>query len=111
MLNGLHYLAFNPVRAGLAQSPADWPWPGVAAHLWGRDDALVRVAPVLEIVPDFALLLEMSLAEAMEMKGFETKSANGHPAGTPEFIAMAEAKLGRNLQPGRPGPKRRDGQS
>ena len=34
----------------------------------------------------------------MDIKGFETKSANGRPAGTPEFIAMDEAKLGRNLR-------------
>ena len=37
----------NAVRAGLAAPPDAWPWSSVAAHLKGRDDALVEVAPVL----------------------------------------------------------------
>ena len=34
-LNALRYLAFNPVRAGLAASPEAWPWSSVRAHLRG----------------------------------------------------------------------------
>ena len=105
VLNGLRYLAFNPVRAGLARAPADWPWSSAAAHLAGRDDALVRVAPALELAAGFAQLLEMSLAETMAMHTFETKSANGRPAGSPAFIAEVEAKLGRSVRRGKPGPK------
>ena len=39
------------------------------------------------------------------MQGFETKSLNGRPAGTPEFIARVEARLGRSLRRGKPGRK------
>jgi putative transposase len=77
VLTGLRYLAFNPVRAGLAPTPGAWQWSSVAAHLRGRDDALVSGAPVLERVSRFADLLEMSLEERMDMQGFETKSLNG----------------------------------
>jgi putative transposase len=59
-LNALRYLAFNPVRAGLAVSPEGWPWSSVRAHLQGRDDALVQVGPALERAPRFADLMEMS---------------------------------------------------
>ena len=62
-LNALRYLAFNPVRAGLAASPQAWPWSSVRAHLAGRDDALVEVGPALERAPRFADLLELSLDE------------------------------------------------
>ncbi len=55
---------------------------------------------MLERVPRFADLLELSLAEQMVPEGFETKSANGRPLGPPDFIAMFEQKLGRAVQPG-----------
>jgi len=49
----------------------------------------------------------MSLEEQLEMQGFETKSLNGRPLGTADFIAMVEQKLGRSLRRGKPGPKAR----
>ena len=104
-LNALRYLAFNPVRAGLAARPESWPWSSVAAHLAGRDDALVSVAPALERAPRFADLLDLPLAEQMALEGFETKSANGRPLGPPAFVAAVERMLGRSLAPGKPGPK------
>src|SRR5438309_9571212 len=39
------YVALNPVRAGLVDRAEDWPWSSVGAHLAGRDDAPVTVAP------------------------------------------------------------------
>ena len=105
VLNALRYLAFNPVRAGLAARPEDWPWSSVRAHLAGGDDALVSVAPALERAPRFADLLELSLAEQMALEGFETKSANGRPLGTPDFVTAVERLLGRSLQPERRGRK------
>jgi putative transposase len=32
LINAVRYLAFNPVRARLAASPADWPWSSVACR-------------------------------------------------------------------------------
>ena len=93
------------MRARLAARPESWPWSSVAAHLNGRGDALVSVAPALERAPRFADLLELSLAEQMALDGFETKSANGRPLGTPAFVAAVERQLGRSLKPGKPGPK------
>ena len=106
-LNAVRCLAFNPVRARLAKAPADWHWSSVAAHLAWRDDELVQVRPVLDLAPDFAGLLEMSLGERLALDSFETESLNGRPMGDQHFIAMAEAQLGRSLMPGKRGPKRR----
>jgi putative transposase len=91
-LNAVRYLAFNPVRAGLCASPGEWPWSSVRAHLAGRDDALVRVEPLLDIAPRFDALLQMSATEQAELAGFETLSANGRPLGSSTFIDAAEAK-------------------
>ena len=108
-LNALRYLAFNPVRAGLAASPEAWPWSSVGAHLAGRDDALVHVGPALERAPRFADLLELSLDEQAALDGFDRASPNGRPLGTPDFIAMVERKLGRTVRPGRRGRKPQGG--
>ncbi len=99
------YLAFNPAPARLAAAPRDWLYGSVRAHLAGRDDGLVSVAPALARVGRFAGLLELTLEEQMLLDGFETKSANGRPMGTPDFIAAVERTLGRRVTPAKRGPK------
>src|SRR5690606_23208677 len=37
-LAAARYIELNPVRAGLARTPATWPWSSARAHLKGRDD-------------------------------------------------------------------------
>jgi putative transposase len=106
-LTAVRYLAFNPVRAGLCRRPQDWAWSSVAAHLRGRDDALVSVAPVLAAAPRFADLLEEASQDNL-LATFETLSRNGRPLGGPDFLARIEARLGRSVAPGRPGRKPRD---
>ena len=104
-LNALRYLAFNPVRARLAASPENVAVVERAAHLEGRDDALVEVGPALERAPRFADLLELSLDEQAALDGFETLSPNGRPLGAQDFIAMVEMKLGHTVRPGKRGRK------
>jgi putative transposase len=105
MLDAVRYLAFNPVRAGFCETPGEWEWSSVRAHLRGRSDALVDVQPVLAIAPRFAELLQMSLTEQAELAGFEASSGNGRPLGDLAFVTSLEQKLGRSLRKGRPGPK------
>ncbi len=53
-LAAAYYAELNPVRARLVERAGDWRWSSARAHLDGRDDALVRVAPLLAPVPDGA---------------------------------------------------------
>jgi putative transposase len=111
-LNAVRYLAFNPVRAKLARRPEDWPWASVRAHLAGKDDALVRVRPVLDRAPDPRGLFTMSRSERAALgdaaRGdLEIKSMTGRPQGDAAFLAMVEARLGRRVTPGKRGPKPR----
>ena len=48
LMQAARYVALNPVRARLVQRPQDWAWSSLRAHLDGRDDGLVTVAPLLE---------------------------------------------------------------
>ena len=52
LLTAARYVEFNPMRAGLVQAPSRYRWSSVAAHLKGRDDALVQVAPLLQMAPN-----------------------------------------------------------
>ena len=104
-LNAVRYLALNPIRAGLADTPRGWPHSSVAAHLAGRDDALASVAPVLAMAPRFADLLAAPTGEDQPLESFEPRGANGRPLGGPEFLARIERMLGRAVQPGRRGRK------
>lgn len=49
LLAAARYVELNPVRAKLVERPRQWPWSSVKAHLKGRDDGLVTVAPLLAI--------------------------------------------------------------
>jgi len=53
LLAAARYVELNPVRAGLVADAAEWPWSSARAHLSGRDDRLVRVAPMLAMVAGF----------------------------------------------------------
>jgi hypothetical protein len=77
----------------------------VQAHLKERDDALVSVRPVLELAPNFAGLLALSLGEQQELEGFGGRRANGRPLGDLQFLALVERKQDRTVRRAKPGPK------
>lgn len=100
------YVERNPVRAGLCGTPEEWPWSSARAHLSGQDDELVRVAPMLELMPDWPrYLAEPDSEQAGDLLGRHMRT--GRPLGSSEFVAGLEARLGRPLQPQKPGPKPR----
>ena len=107
LLAAARYLAFNPVRARLATRPQDWEWSSVRAHLAGRDDALVQVAPLLALIPRFADLLDGE-PDAEAFARLREAESTGRPLGSDEFITGLEQRLRRRLRRQKPGPKRRE---
>jgi REP-associated tyrosine transposase len=57
LIAAARYVALNPVRARLVARAQDWEWSSARAHLSGRDDGLVRVAPLIERVGRFVDLI------------------------------------------------------
>jgi putative transposase len=55
--HAMRYVSLNPVRARLVERAEDWPWSSARAHLAGKDDDLVKVAPALERYGDFGAFL------------------------------------------------------
>ena len=105
-LMAARYVELNPVRAGLVAKPRDWRWSSASAHLAGRDDALVKVAPLLELAPDWAAFLAGGLKDS-ERETIRQAERTGRPLGAPRFLAKLEKKLGRALVKRKPGPRPR----
>jgi putative transposase len=96
------YVEMNPVRAGLVDRPRDWPWSSARAHLAGRDDGLVTVAPLLDMVTDWRALLDDRPPKG-EWDDLRAHTRTGRPLGEAGFVAGLERKLGRVLGKRKPG--------
>ena len=105
LMAAVRYVSLNPVRARLAAKAADWPWSSARAHLAGRDDALARVAPVLERCPDIAALMADGRADGFA--ALRRSEGSGRPVGTADFVADLERRLGRPIARRTPGRKPR----
>ena len=110
LLAAARYIERNPVRAGLRQTVEQWPWSSARAHLRGDDEELVRVRPMLDLIPDWASYL--TDADADPNPGpdhgadhFHRHARTGRPLGSDAFIDALETRLGRALRPQKPGPK------
>jgi len=99
------YIEANPVRAGLVGQAWEWPWSSARAHLLGKDDGLVRVAPLLRMVEgDWRQFLKAELSED-DLEMLRLHERTGRPLGDEEFVARLEHISGRRLRPGRRGPR------
>ena len=101
----LRYVALNPVRARLVDRAEDWRWSSTAAHLAGKSDAFVDVAPALERVGDFRSFLNEAFDEALTYTALRKAEAAGRPVGSKAWLADMEERTGRALAPGKRGPK------
>ena len=106
LLATARYIEMNPVAADLVEKPQDYRWSSARAHLAGKDDDLVKVAPLLGMVSDWKNFLTLSSAEELDILNRHERT--GRPLGTSSFVATLEQALGRILQPQKPGPKKKD---
>jgi putative transposase len=105
------YVALNPVRARLAERAEDWRWSSVRAHLAGRDDGLVEVAPLLaRCAGRFADLLAVEPSPGM-IAALRAAETIGRPLGAPAFLNRLAALTGRDPRPRKRGPKPRAGEA
>jgi putative transposase len=103
------YVALNPVRAGLVKRADDWEWSSTRAHMAGVDDQLVKVAPALERVGNFAAFLGEDFDEALTYAALRKAESVGRPIGSKDWLADMEARTGMTLAPQRRGPMPKNG--
>ncbi|MGD0642776.1 MAG: transposase [Roseiarcus sp.] len=110
LMAAARYVALNPVRARLVARAEDWRWSSVRAHLAGRDDGLVSVAPLIErCAGRFADLLDAP-ASAEAVSALRAAETIGRPLGPPAFLDRLAAAAGRDPRPKRRGPKPKGGE-
>jgi putative transposase len=105
LLTAARYVELNPVRAGLVGAPSRYRWSSAAAHVRGKDDALVKVAPLLELAPNWRAFLARVIREE-DIKLLRAHENTGRPLGDEAFLATLEQDLGRILKRQKPGRKR-----
>ena len=104
LLAAARYIELNPVRAGLVAKAENWPWSSARAHLAGRDDQLVKVAPLLTMIPDWCAFLNSAMPEE-ELRDIRQHSRTGRPLGDETFLDRLEGMVGRLLKPQKRGRK------
>ena len=107
LAHAARYVALNPVRARLCERAQDWPWSSARAHLSGRDDELVEVAPLLERIGDFAMFLGTD-EDQQATRALRMAETTGRPLGEASWVAALEERTGRTLaaqKRGRKGPE------
>ena len=104
LLATARYVEMNPVATNLVEHPQDYRWSSARAHLEGKDDELVKVAPLLDLVSDWGGFLSLSSEEELDL--FHRHERTGRPLGAQGFVETLEQILGRVLQPQKPGPKK-----
>jgi len=105
LLAAARYIEMNPVGADLVKQPEDYRWSSIHAHLEGKDDELVKVAPLLDLIPDWSSFLATSTEEELNL--LHRHERTGRPLGDLGFVETLEQILGRTLQPQKPGPKKK----
>jgi len=104
LIAAARYVERNPVRAGLATNPWDYRWSSAGAHLSGKDDALVKTRPLLQMLGDWCTFLseDPSPDDLGLLRRHET---TGRPLGSDAFVRQLEEVSGRMLRKAKPGPK------
>jgi putative transposase len=104
-VTALRYVALNPVRARLVRKAEDWRWSSTRALIAGEDDHVVKAAPALERVGDFAAFLGEAFDEKLSYAALRRAESVGRPIGSAEWLEEMEERTGRKLAPQKRGPR------
>jgi putative transposase len=105
VLASVRYIELNPVRARLVKDPAAYPWSSAKAHIEGRDDTLVSVSPLAEMIPAWREFLGEPIESSEEYRRLRQHERTGRPLEGALFINKLEELLRRKLRRRKPGPK------
>jgi len=104
LLAAAKYMEMNPVRAKLSPDPYSWRWSSAKAHAEGKDDSLVMVSPLLDIVGDWKLFLSDVDTEVADK--IRRHERTGRALGAESFLESLEKSLMRIIKPQKAGRKK-----
>ncbi|MEM7465928.1 MAG: transposase [Pseudomonadota bacterium] len=102
LLSAVRYVEMNPVRAGLCNTAAEWPWSSAQTHLTCQQDDLMPAQPMRKLVANWESYLDQQTC-ANDIDSFRQHSRTGRPLGAPQFIDKLERETGRRLRPRKAG--------
>jgi putative transposase len=111
-LTCMAYLDLNPVRAGIAEDPRDYPWSSHGHYVGLRTDRLITAHPLVWGLGNTPFAREAAYAElvrhgvSVQQQEALTQSAlKGWALGEPDFVANLQSRTERRVSradPGRP---------
>ena len=102
----VRYVERNPLRAGLVPRAENYRWSSASAHCeLSKDRLLSPLFPPTDHGFDWRAWLSIEDDEMEAM--IRQRTGTGRPCGSPAFIEMLEARVGKALMPKKPGPKPR----
>ncbi len=105
-LAAVRYVELNPVKAGLCDAPAAWPWSSASAHLHRTHDPLINSSPVLRLVSNWSAFLKAPDTENRNQR-IKNHTSTGRPLGNEAFVEKLEKETGRKLSKKKRGRKRK----
>jgi putative transposase len=103
----IRYVELNPVRAGMINRAERYAWSSAAVHCGLKRDLLIHPEwASLDLIPDWKKWLEIGNKPEVDQL-IRERTFTGLPCGSDLFTRGAEHRLGRNLMPRKPGPKRK----
>jgi putative transposase len=100
LMRVMRYIELNPVRAGLAETPQDYPWSSARGHLGLRRDRLLSIHPAYEqlaATPDERVAAYrawlMQPVDAEEQASIRRYMSQERALGSERFHAMVEKAL------------------
>ena len=101
-ITAMRYTELNPVRAGLCESPQDWPWSSARGNLGLCDDPLISRSRSSLLVSDWASYLAES-ENIEDLNKVRRRTGTGRPGGDDKFIDRIQAVSGRQIRRKRAG--------
>jgi REP-associated tyrosine transposase len=108
LLAATRYIERNPVKAGLTESPEEWPWSSAADHITGRRGGLAEGEWLGEVLEIAGCTWGEYLREPDQpdlVVELDKRERTGRPLGDVEFVKRIGRMLGRDLLPRKAGRK------
>ena len=96
-LASLRYVELNPVRAGICNSPSDWPWSSTNGNLGVTDDPLIDRARTNGIISDWGAYLAEE-EDPAAIQRLRRQTGTGRPSGNDAFLDLIESRTGRRVR-------------
>lgn len=110
LLTCMAYLDLNPVRAGLVQSPSEFPWSSHGHYIGQRSDKLVTPHPLAWELGNTPFAREAAYAKLvmgglnpLELAALSQSVVYGWALGDEKFVAELQKKTVRRLTKGKAG--------